>query len=167
MRGNVSTPATIRQRGFSLVELGIVTAVISVLVVTVLMARGFRDSALVSNTVRQLIDIQKAAYQYSYRYNQGLNYVDISNAELLAGGTATHNKNNPLYDRPLETAWNHQAITIVVDPDDNTYFRITIPVPDITIKTDLLASLKGIGEDLSPDDSATVVIKLRGRPEGM
>jgi len=154
------------ERGFSIVEVGIALAIMSVLVVGVIISQGFRESARVSNTVRQILDIQKAAYQYSYRYRRGLDYSGLSNAELLASGGATINTSKPLYDAPLETAWG-QPVTLAQDPADRTYFIMTIPVPDGNIKADLKASVAGVGQDVSSPTAFEVKLRLRGRPEGM
>ena len=63
-----------RRRGFSLVEMGIVIAVISVLVAVVIGGMGFIGAAKRSKTIDLVLTLRKAAREYAMRHNNGLKY---------------------------------------------------------------------------------------------
>lgn len=61
-------------RGFSLVEMGIVIAVIAVLVGVVIGGMGFISAARKSKALEQVLTIRKAAREYAVRHQNGLRY---------------------------------------------------------------------------------------------
>lgn len=61
-------------RGFSLVELGIVIAVMAVLVGVVIGGMGFANAAKRSKALDQVLTLRKAAREYAMRHQNGLSY---------------------------------------------------------------------------------------------
>ncbi len=61
-------------RGFSLVELGIVLAVIAILAVVVISSAGYFRAARERTAVELVLTIRKASQQFSLRHRKGLSY---------------------------------------------------------------------------------------------
>jgi prepilin-type N-terminal cleavage/methylation domain-containing protein len=127
-------------RGFSLLELGMVLAVIGVLVAAVLTGRGFVNAAKMGSAGKLLESLQKSGRVWSERERAGLDFNGIS-AGVLPG-----------VPPGLETPWGAsgaEAITVssTSDPSGScaaeTCMRTCIQVPDAqtcaSIRQDQLA----------------------------
>jgi prepilin-type N-terminal cleavage/methylation domain-containing protein len=102
MRRKSSNP-----RGFTLLEVGIVIAVVAVLAAMVLLARGFRDSARAHNALQLLKSIRDGAQKWAQRNNAGLHYAGIS-AAVTANGWATL----PGVPSGIQSPWNDATVRI-------------------------------------------------------
>lgn len=107
-----------RRRGFSLVELGIVIAVIAVLAAVVIGGMGFANAAKKSRAVDQVLTIRKAAREYAMRHQKGLRYGvstgnDPANVNLLAL------QSEQFLNGKVHTPWEdpRDATAIIVRPN--------------------------------------------------
>jgi type II secretory pathway pseudopilin PulG len=140
--------------GFSLIELGITMAVIVVLTTSVFVARGFLESARVSNAARQVNTIRRAAKIYADRYKNGLNYSEISSDKLLGGGA-----DGIKILETLDSPWKERVEVDPIGAGDT--FRITIKTPDKATCESLRDSLNAMKIDVSATNcGATMVIAI-------
>jgi prepilin-type N-terminal cleavage/methylation domain-containing protein len=127
-----------RRRGFSLVEMGIVIAVISVLVAVVIGGMGFANSAKKSKAVDQVLMIRKAAREYAMRHQNGLRYG--ASAAIAPGNVSLNNlQSENFLNGKVVTPWEdpRQSTGMVVRPNSTAApvcagfacVEIVMPVP--------------------------------------
>ncbi|MGC4120213.1 MAG: prepilin-type N-terminal cleavage/methylation domain-containing protein [Myxococcales bacterium] len=111
-------------RGFSLIELGIVLAVMAVLASVVMMGSGYMASARTRNAVEMVSSLRQAAKQFSTRTNGGLSYYnpDIRTAPTETTKLTIDNLNKAklitLTGRNLDAPWVDKIVSI--EPADAT-----------------------------------------------
>ncbi len=127
-------------RGFTLLELGMVIAVIAVLSTVILMGRGYFDIAKVGTTVELVDSIRRAGRLWSERNRGGVSFAGIDLNAITSGAT-------PLLRPPLQTPWNG-AVTLGAanDPDGQpTFMRIDVCTPTDMLGDDLEAQINRFG----------------------
>jgi type II secretory pathway pseudopilin PulG len=112
--------------GFTLVELGVVSAVIAILTIVVLVGRGMRDSSRVAAAAQLVNTLRDAGRAYATRYNNSRDFQKVSLANL---------ESEPFLPPNVLDPWGG---TPSVQPDkDVTYLDIEICVPTPELCQDL------------------------------
>ncbi|MEL6545308.1 MAG: prepilin-type N-terminal cleavage/methylation domain-containing protein [Myxococcota bacterium] len=93
------------QRGFTLIELGIVVAVIAVLATVVVTARGFMEASRVSSSVQLTTALRDAARGYSTRNNGGASFVGLTGISELVGP-------NSFFETVPRDPWDHEDVDV-------------------------------------------------------
>lgn len=126
-----------RSRGFSLIELGIVIGVIAVLFTSVMVLRGFKQSARISAGIQLVDTLEKAARSWSERHTNRTGFV----AALPVGGISIANlEADGLIGPNTVTPWNTVVrITPSLDPE---FFVISFDTEDSTSALDLYTSMR-------------------------
>jgi len=127
-----------RQRGFSLIELGIAIGVVGVLSGVVLMTRGFIDNGRLVATLQTVDTLRKAGREYATRKNGGRDFAGVSVSRLRTEGLV-HGSG-----ALLEGAWG-DLVTINPKAGDTTWMRISACVPSLDLANDLKGRLDKIG----------------------
>ena len=127
-----------RRRGFSLIEVGIVLAVIAVLAAVVVTGAGFIRASKEQTTVTLVLSIREAARQFSIRNLSGLSY-GTSASQALGNVTMKGLQGEAFLPTNITTPWDTTTVnTILVEPKDGAppspcagfaCVRIAIPVP--------------------------------------
>lgn len=108
------------ERGFTLVELGIVIGVIAILTTTVFVGRGFINSSRMGATLQQVDSVRKAGRAWAKRANGGISFAGIA----MGPGPNTI-VGQDLLSAPPTTPWG-TPIAIQADPVDPTFVLIDV-----------------------------------------
>lgn len=124
-----------RARGFSLMELGIVLAVITILAVLVVGGAGYFKAARQRMAVDLVLTIRKAASQFALRHQKGLAYgvsinqndpANVTMAGLRAQGFLPVNAATPWGDQNIQLSpWDQNSPLCT----GFACIRIDMPVP--------------------------------------
>jgi prepilin-type N-terminal cleavage/methylation domain-containing protein len=107
------------QRGFTLLEIAIVLAIIVVLSAVILAGQGFIGTSRVSSGARFVDTIRQASQGFAKRQNLGASFVGLSRDALVA---------NNLISDTTQTPWG-QTDFIVGPNEDNDFVEIVLCVP--------------------------------------
>ena len=114
------------ERGFSLIEVGIVLGVIGVLATVVIASRGFMQSARVRNAVVLVDTLRGGSRQFATRNNSGLSFTNLNfpTAPTTLPGVPAN----------VATPWGNTNVRAVVEGTvatcgGNACVRVCFPVP--------------------------------------
>ena len=141
--------------GFTLIELGMVMAVIAILSMAVLYMRGYREAAKNAAAMGTIDTLQKAAREWAARNNASQSFTGLTFA-AMCGATG-------FVDCGAKTPWNDTPT--IVTAADSTYFEITIDAHDAEAAADLYNSLKerAKGGYVTVSPPAGTVVTVTGR----
>lgn len=126
----------LRRHGFSLVELGIVIAVIAVLAAVVIGSAGYFKAAKERMAIDTMLNIRKASSAFSMRLNRGLNYGISGSQSEPKNVTLEHLIARNFLPAGVKTPWGDPAIVVTpwagppnANCADYTCIKIDMPVP--------------------------------------
>lgn len=115
-----AAPQRRHPRGFTLIELGIVIAVVIILAASLLVSVGFTETARVANAAKFVRTLRDAAQAYSQRMNNSASYAGLSAAALVAQG---------LLPAEAATPWQ-QAFAVQGGPQNTVNVRMCVASAD-------------------------------------
>lgn len=119
-----------REQGFTLIELGIVVAVIAVLATVILFGRGFLESTRISKAVETVTMLQKAANTFAQTGTPpGTVPATLTLANLQARQLVPPNINNAV-----------SGYSFAIARVNQTQYRVTVTCPTNVAATDLGAA---------------------------
>ncbi len=130
--------------GFTIIEIGLILAVLGVLVSGVIVMAGFISSSKVGSAIQMVNTIQNAAREYAKRKNYSLNFNGVTKATLQA----EHLLPDP-FESPFDTA---VSITPEGIPADRIRIQFSVPKREACI--DLRAAVSTMAQWISPDCKA-------------
>lgn len=139
-----------QEKGFSLVELAIGLAIITVLILAVSLSSGLRNNARVQSAAQSIQALRSAAE--SYLTTGKLNYEGLNMANLKAGNLLPAN-----FDALASNPWGG-GFDIAANTVDNTQFDITLSAVPKKESEKLLAYFQNNASASSYDQSKGSVI---------
>lgn len=139
--------------GFSLIELGIVLAVIVVLSSVVLLGRGFMEAAKTKNAVDMVVVLREAGRQWATRQCRGLQFkcsstigpggtLDLDLQRLVSLGLVPANLKSPWDSQQSHYRVEIKSEGVTATCSGDTCMRICVEVPSAETCEDLWKLLK-------------------------
>ncbi len=139
-----------QKSGFSLVELAIGLAIITVLILSISLSSGLRDNARVQSAAQSIQTLRSAAE--SYLTTGRLNYAGLSISSLKSGSLLPAG-----FDAAASNPWGG-AYTIAPSSSDSTKFSITLNSVPKTDSSKLISYFKNTAVSSNFDEEKGSII---------
>jgi prepilin-type N-terminal cleavage/methylation domain-containing protein len=135
----INTIARNGHQGFTLIELGIVLAVVGILSMVVMYSSGFIEQAKVVKAMHHIVALRDAALNYSADIRNGVDFENLNINSLVE---------NNYFPTSTQNAWNlepaFELIPISGNETTEAFFQINYQLPNGIIWTQVATALEDV-----------------------